>query len=148
MSKLHGCILGRFNALHLGLDWKGVLWMSCIYGSWVAGARCPFQWPWLNHDRTTAHNPYSILYHVQPNISAWNIFLLPSNMVFTRRKFRTYFHFEQARGRWHRFPFGARVSTEAWGTSESVNGHPDITNQVLPELVVWCCLLFDIVWCC
>ena len=42
--------------------------------------------------------------------------------------------------------FGARYSTP-WGTSESVNGHPDLTIQVLPEFVVYCLISFDVVWC-
>ena len=134
MSKLRWWILRRFNALHLGLDW-----MSSFCGSWVDGARCPCQRLWLNFDRTTTHNQYSIWYHVQPNISAsWLLkyFFLPSNMVFTRR-------FVGGGTSWS---FGARFST-AWGTLESVNGHPDITIQVLPELVIYCLISFDVVWC-
>ena len=51
---------------------------------------------------------------------------------------------KKVRGGWS---FGVRFST-AWGTSESVNGHPDTTIQVLPELEIISYLLFDIVWCC
>ena len=131
MSKLRWWILRRFNALHLGLDW-----MSSICGSWVDGARCPCQRLWLNFDRTTTHNQYSIWYHVQPNISAsWLLkyFFLPSNMAFTRRFvggdivviwgpiFDTVRDFGKCeRTPWYHNSSAARISY----------------------------LLFDIVWCC